>query len=176
MSFVESNLPCPSCDSSDAFAIDDNGWGKCFSCGTNVPPDRVDNNVTAVATTTPLRTDVPIRYREIRERKLSINTAEKYGVGYRGDDIVFPFGKDSEAYKVRVGGGKQFRIEGDWKGSEQLFGQSRFSAGGRYVLVVEGEFDALATYQMLGSKYPVVSVRMVTVCTQGLQDQLRLLG
>lgn len=160
MSFVESNLPCPSCESSDAFAIDDNGWGKCFSCGTNVPPDRVDNNVTAVATTaTPLRTDVPIRYREIRERKLSINTAEKYGVGYRGDDIVFPFGKDNQAYKVRVGGSKQFRIEGDWKGSEQLFGQSRFSAGGRYVLVVEGEFDALAAYQMLGSKYPVVSVR-----------------
>ena len=34
-----------------------------------------------------------------------------------------------------------------------------FSEGGKYVTLVEGEYDALAAYQMTGSKFPVVSVR-----------------
>jgi len=53
---------------------------------------------------------------------------------------------------------KRFSIEGDWpKGV--LFGQQMFTKGGKYVTITEGEFDAAAAYQMLGSKYPVVSVR-----------------
>ena len=161
MAFIQSNLPCPSCPSSDGYGIDDNGWGRCFVCETNVPPERVEETpMTATAAkATPLRTDVPVRYREFRDRKIDVNTAEKYGVGYRGDDIVFPYGENDEACKVRVGGAKQFRIEGDWNATKQLFGQSRFSSGGKYILVVEGEFDALAAHMMLGKKYAVVSVR-----------------
>ncbi|MEK9695775.1 MAG: DnaB-like helicase C-terminal domain-containing protein, partial [Candidatus Poseidoniales archaeon] len=97
-------------------------------------------------------------YKEIRDRKLEITTAEKYGVGFRGKDIVFPYGNDTAA-KVRMDGEKKFKTEGDWNEIPYLFGQERFNAGGSRVLVVEGEFDALAAYQMLGSKYAVVSVR-----------------
>ena len=32
MAYVKSGLPCPMCDSSDAYAIDENDWGNCFSC------------------------------------------------------------------------------------------------------------------------------------------------
>jgi len=78
-------------------------------------------------------------------------------VGYRGNDLVFPFGDD--ARKIRIDGEKNFTIEGAWKDSKILFGQDRFSSGGQRILVVEGELDALAAYQMLGSKYAVVSVR-----------------
>jgi len=46
MAFVETGLPCPKCDSSDAFAIDDNGWGKCFSCGKCVPQEQINNEHT----------------------------------------------------------------------------------------------------------------------------------
>jgi twinkle protein len=39
-----------------------------------------------------------------------------------------------------------------------LFGQQLFKNEGRFVTVVEGELDALAAFEMLGSKFPVVSV------------------
>jgi twinkle protein len=39
-----------------------------------------------------------------------------------------------------------------------LFGQQLFN-GGKYVTITEGEVDALSVYQMLGSKYPVVSIK-----------------
>ena len=97
-----------------------------------------------------------IIYREMKDRKLSAFTCEKYGVGFRADDLVFPIGS---AAKVRIKGEKNFAIEGEWKDNPQLFGQERFSAGGKYILVTEGEFDALSAYQMLGAKYAVVSVR-----------------
>ena len=34
MAFVKLHLPCPSCPSSDALCVDDNGRAYCFSCGT----------------------------------------------------------------------------------------------------------------------------------------------
>ena len=40
-----------------------------------------------------------------------------------------------------------------------LFGQQLFNKGGRYLTICEGELDALAAYQMQGSKYPCVSIR-----------------
>ena len=39
-----------------------------------------------------------------------------------------------------------------------LFGQQLFN-GGKYVTITEGEVDAMSVYQMLGSKYPVVSIK-----------------
>lgn len=30
--WVKLHQPCPVCDSKDAFSIDSEGWGKCFSC------------------------------------------------------------------------------------------------------------------------------------------------
>jgi len=170
MAFVETNLPCPSCPSSDGYGIDENGWGKCFVCDTNVPPERASSNqinqrsrVGSVntqsssdgATVSP----ESIIYKDIRDRKLLANTCQKYGVGFIGNDLYFPFGEDTKAYKVRIGGEKKFNIRGSWKEAQGLFGQDKFPAGGRYIMVVEGELDALAAYQMLGSKYPVVSVR-----------------
>ncbi len=170
MAFVEYDLACPKCNSSDAFGIDDKGWGKCFSCGANVPPEGsstanvIDYNSRATKVNTQTsRTGAynaseGVIYRAITTRKLELPTVQKYGVGYRGSDLIFPFG-DDKAAKVRINGEKKFKIEGNWTEASGLFGQDRFSAGGTRVLVVEGEFDAMASYQMLGSKYPVVSVR-----------------
>jgi twinkle protein len=53
---------------------------------------------------------------------------------------------------------KQFSIAGDFNGAT-LFGQQLFAKAGRYLTICEGELDAMAAYQMQGSKYPCVSVR-----------------
>ena len=43
---------------------------------------------------------------------------------------------------------------------EHLFGKDKFSAGSaEAITITEGEYDAASVWQMLGSKYPVVSVR-----------------
>ena len=170
MAFVETDLPCPKCSSSDAYAIDDNGWGKCFSCYANVPPSStgavqgekvVTSRVVPPAQrsklTEPYRASEGLTYRAISDRSIQINTAERYGVGFKGTDLVFPYG--AEAAKVRIDGQKQFTIKGDWSGYKGLFGQERFAAGGKMVVVTEGEFDALSAFQMMESRYPVVSVR-----------------
>jgi len=160
MAFVKYNLECPECGSSRGYGIDDAGFGHCFKCGHRAKEN--DGNGTVVSL--PQRsshTEAPVRsqgliYRDLSDRKLTAFTCEKYGVGFRADDLVFPIGS---AAKVRIKNEKNFAIEGDWKDNPQLFGQERFPAGGKYILVVEGELDALSAYQMLGAKYPVVSVR-----------------
>jgi len=165
MAFVKYNMECPACESSRGYGIDDGGFGHCFKCGHRAKENDVDGGVVSLNTRTS-STEAPVSsetyilpnlmYRDIKERKLTAFTCEKYGVGYRGEDLVFPIGTAS---KVRIKGSKNFAIEGDWKDNPELFGQERFSAGGKYVLVTEGEFDALSAYQMLGAKYAVVSVR-----------------
>ena len=167
MAFVQTKLPCPleDCNSSDAFCIDDNDWGKCFSCYRSVPPDAVssdndgfirDTTVTKVKEVEKYTTG-SLATKAIVDRKININTVSRYGVGYDGADLVFPFG--ATAAKVRIKGQKSFTIKGDWKGYKGLFGQDKFSANGKMVIVTEGEIDALSAFQMLDSRYPVVSVR-----------------
>jgi len=53
---------------------------------------------------------------------------------------------------------KTFGTVGGWT-EGTLFGQHLFPSGGKYLTITEGEFDALAVYQLTGSKYPAVSIR-----------------
>lgn len=172
MAFVEQHLPCVVCDSSDAMSIDDKGWGKCFSCGRNIPPEKIEqSNAVAVGDTRnntvvslPMRSSDTgpysgsegLSFKDIAERKINAATCKHYGVGYRGDDLVFPY---ATANKIRKSGKKEFTIEGVFSADKELFGQSRFSGGQHEILIVEGELDALAAHQMLGGRKAVVSVR-----------------
>jgi twinkle protein len=160
MAFVKYNLECPECESSRGYGIDDAGFGHCFKCGHRAKESEGSSRVVSLPTRSS-HTEAPMRsqgliYRDLSDRKLSSFTCEKYGVGFRGEDLLFPIG---DSAKVRIKGEKNFAIEGNWKDNPHLFGQERFPAGGKYILVTEGEIDALSAYQMLGAKYPVVSVR-----------------
>ena len=164
MAFVEYDLACPKCDSSDAYAIDDKGWGKCFSCGASTPPQNNEESRVVHMPQRSSHTEAPVKpqsinYRSLPARKLSAETCQFYGVGFSGSDLVFPFGENNEAYKVRINGEKKFRIDGSFRDAEGLFGQHRFSAGGNILLITEGELDAMSAYQMLGGKGCAVSVR-----------------
>ena len=169
---LQSHQPCPDCGSSDALAVYD--WGtKCYSCGMNRYSKKTQEEIKEGSKTAQeglkqrmtihTLTLVPptaLEYRSVASRGITRDTCLDYGVGITNNHYYFPYyGADQlVAYKKRGTEQKTFSIEGSWK-EAGLFGQQLFTKGGKYVTIVEGEFDALAAYQMLGSRYPVVSIR-----------------
>ena len=108
---------------------------------------------------------LPDSAKEFALRGISKNTVEKYGVTV-GDaennrlQAIYPFfDKDGShvANKLRYDQ-KEFVIEGDWK-SATLFGQQAFPPGSaKQITLTEGQDDAMAAYEMQGSRFPCVSV------------------
>ena len=157
---------CPKCDSKDNLARYDDGHGYCFGCSSYFPAggeyqDKVRDFPTS-------RTFEQLGVvAAITDRKISLETAKKYGVTTEfkvgSADAMkqyYPYydNKGTQCgQKVRVVRDKRFTTSGDMK-ANTLFGQQLFNNEGKYVTVVEGELDALAGYELLGSRWPVVSV------------------
>ena len=168
MGFALTHQPCDSCGSSDAFSYNADGSGKCFSCNTFKPPTG-DFELIEFKKKPVVKKSIPELKAEMQEgfvsaitdRKIAMATADKFGVVSTDDRYYFPYYNEENefvAVKERMKNDKRFFSEGDWE-SGTMFGQHMFTAGGKYVTIVEGEFDALAAFQMTGSKYPTVSVR-----------------
>jgi len=88
---------------------------------------------------------------------------QHYGIRTRvaidGRPTALGFDYGPLATKVRSLDKKEFFSVGDMS-SATLFGKDKFSAGSsKAITITEGELDAASVYQMLGSKYPAVSVR-----------------
>jgi len=160
--FIEQHLPCPDCGSSDARSIDDKGFSTCFACHKRKKEDNLDDEPAKVAPQMFAKTKAQINewpHTGFADRCISTVTSRRFNVVHSGDNVLFPYCDDNgiiSAAKRRFGD-KQFSVEGDWKGTG-LFGQHLFGPGGKFITIVEGEFDALAVYQMNGG-YPVVSVK-----------------
>lgn len=102
----------------------------------------------------------------LKERGFDSSTVNKYKVSVNlnpDSDIeaIFPlFDKDGEgvhvANQVRKKD-KQFRVEGDLS-KAGLFGQEFFKPGGKSITITEGFYDALAAFQLTGSRYANVGV------------------
>jgi len=158
---------------------DDNA--HCFVCNYHFIGEyeitEETNQKRAKSTDLPL-TPVARDFRAIPDRKLSSDTVEKYKVLVNQNpkspiQHVYPyFDGDGKhvANKVRVvresedeSGNpvleKDFYAEGPI-GEATLFGQQLFPAGcAKAITITEGELDAMAAYEMQGSKWPCVSVR-----------------
>jgi len=96
----------------------------------------------------------------IPDRKIPESVAKRFNVHSDAHSQYYPYYDNNGALvgcKVREVKTKTFRTLGDMR-NNTLFGQQLFKSGGRYVTVVEGELDALAAFEMLGARYPVVSV------------------
>lgn len=130
------------------------GHSHCFACGsTNFPNRKVPSKDTHILKE--LKKD----FKELTDRKISRASAEKYGIWREGDITYFPYFNDGKhlANKVRYPD-KEFSVEGDLKHSG-LFGSNLFPAGSaKFVTLVEGEYDAPAAFELMGSRWPVVSV------------------
>lgn len=165
--WVRTHLPCPSpdCGSSDAFSINDRGWGRCFSCGRNFRVGEEGQGDRQVARkSVPDRSLVPFgEYRALTKRKLTEETCRKFGyfVGeFNGKTVqVAPYyNKEGQlvAQKVRFPN-KDFVTTGEFK-NVSLFGSQLWGSGGKKLVITEGEIDAMTVSQLQGHKWPVVSV------------------
>jgi len=168
------HLPCPKCGSSDGYSIDDQGWGHCFVCSLN---HKVDNKITSTAEdvferdTETKNTSIPLSgltntFRSFRG--ISKETIQKFGVDVAGNpkasyEAKYPLyqGKKHVANKLRYAkteDSKPFSIEGSLKDAD-MFGMHLFPAGSaKAITVTEGQDDCMAAFEMLGSKYPCVSI------------------
>jgi twinkle protein len=150
--------PCPACGSKDNLARYQSGSAHCFGC------DYHEHNDGSVSINTSML-KIPGESKMDATRKISLSTNQKYKVtnwfNNNTEYKVYPYFDASGSLtglKYRGIKDKSFRFEGSSSDSV-LFGQNLFQGGGKYITITEGEEDALAAYQMMGSRWPVVSIR-----------------
>ena len=162
------HLPCNVCGSSDGVSVNtDNSW-HCFSGGCNAHGQNYDGEYNEGEYMTEQKVSA-IKTEGVAgalvDRRISAETAKKYGVTIRRNNDgsiknhLYPYFKDGEqvAQKIRDVQDKDFRIEGTVREAE-LFGTQTVQKKGKYITITEGECDAMAAYELMGSKWAVVSV------------------
>lgn len=174
---------CDDCGSSDGKVLFDDGHSYCFVHDQMYPANRnnmineEDYSMAEPAVAYTQKLSVRGFFSAIKDRGITKDTCEKYGVRVASDasgnilEHLYPY-YDREnnltAFKVRTVETKQFSSQPIGALNRcALFGENLFKGGGKYVTICEGELDALAAYQMTGSKWPVVSIR------DGAQSALR---
>lgn len=179
------HLPCPECDSSDAYSINSKGWGHCYSCGVSVPP--ADSGIAlgesasipSEKSPTPFH-PIATRARPFRSRGLSAETIRTYKVDV-GSDLdnyearypLFDLENNHIGNKVRRRG-KLFTYEGSAKAG--LFGRHAFPPGGKYITITEGQDDAMAVHEMFGRQYPCVSVHSSSTAEKDCRNDFEYLN
>ena len=169
--FVKTQQPCPDndCGSSDACSIREDGSALCFSCEQNFKS--YDKPYISVATS-PIQESKETflssytgSFNPLTDRNISQKTATKYRVRsvLRNNKVikhVYPYLNANEivATVTREVEKKEFWTDGNFEGTG-LFGENLFKGKGKYLTITEGECDAMASYQMQGSKWAVVSIR-----------------
>lgn len=177
---------CPRCGRPNKLAIyEDNE--HCFhpdcnyhkTYGEDIISDKheVRNAADRVLTPVPVYEQIAIKDRcisggTVNKYKVTVNTNPESPVGH-----VYPYFDENGAHvanKVRRKGEKAFFWEGD-VARGTLFGQQLFPAGGKAITVVEGECDALAGFQLTGSRYPCVSVKSASEAKKNCADNFEYL-
>ena len=178
---------CPECakkgddTAGDNLALYSNGGEHCFSCGYT------KRGTGEVVNSTPSSVDLS-KYKGkamfLEDRNLRADTLSKYGVKIEVDNGGVPtkhhypyHNQKGElvGFKTRVIEGKRFFGNGDNSSNNQLFGQNLFRKGQRYITVTEGELDALSAYEMLGSRWSVVSVGNGSNCLANIKANIEWL-
>jgi twinkle protein len=154
------HLPCEACGSSDANGLYDDGHTWCFSCGKYVPPDGTTHSNGERRVINGFMTG---EAQAIQSRGLTEETCRKFGyrvAHHNGHAFQVADYRDAEgtlvAQKVRrkdktftvIGGGKDM----------PLFGANLWQAGGKRIVVTEGEIDAMSVSQAFGNRWPAVSI------------------
>jgi twinkle protein len=180
---------CPNCaanggdTSMDNLAVYSDGQTHCYSCNEHAFVDKQEAVVVKPASDT--KKDWLAEYRgdfySLPDRKLRAETLEKYKVKAEKDakgNIIkhhYPFhNKKGEmvGIKTRRVADKKFFGSGDTSKTNALFGQNLFRKGDKYVTLCEGELDAMAAYEILGSKWACVSVTNGANCVDNIKANI----
>ena len=174
------HIPCENCGSSDGNSLYDDGHQYCFVCesfiskteGDEMPEEHTQKSLIQGVYTNILSKGILASgiskgiLASIPDRKLNVATCKTYGVTVEKNNEaitkhIYPYYNSDRKHignKTRVVATKEFRSEGNISDGT-LFGQNNFDPVGKYITVTEGELDAMAAYQMFGSKWPCVSVK-----------------
>lgn len=186
--FIKDGLTCPKCSHNTMAKYSDGYFCFHIDCdgraisktevemgGGGGEEEEEENTVASSVVQMPLRN----KYVKLSKRNISEDTCRKYGVTVDPSDKSYHLPYHSQegelvATKIRQQN-KIFRWTGTPTKAKALFGQHLFGSG-RYITITEGELDALAVYEMLGSKYPSVSIRDgAGSAVKGVKDNLAYL-
>lgn len=194
---ARSACPFVDCGSSDAFSYDTELMiGNCFSCNRGYPSRDMPETFEWASEEYPLRRDKrvlklietppPVENEDVVEgvweyrgnRKVTSATMTFYNVkSLVQEDYpvrqVYPYPDGTTKTRYLP---KEFSASKGFK-SDKLFGMDKFPAGSaQAITITEGELDAMSAYQMLGSKYPVVSLPSATPNKRLLENCKDYLG
>lgn len=155
--------PCPACGSRDNLARYSDGHAYCFGCEHYEPA--TGETHTANKTNRKPRVEGLItgEFAPLLKRKITEETCRKFGyqVGeYKNEKVqIAPYYDASGVMVAQKLRDKHKNMIWVGEGSKpRLFGQSLWAAGGRKIVVTEGEIDAMSVSQVQGNKWPVVSI------------------
>lgn len=177
---VTRNQPCldPSCGSSDARQIYEDGSSFCFSCNKsfnqhNIVDQEFVEEAPFKKSSITLEMISDFQSRGFRERLIKKSTAEFYGV-----KVSYDTDGEIAAHYYPYDGGKAYKCrslpkEFTWVGkSVSLFGREKFEGGGRRLIIVEGEIDAMVMQQVSYDKYqryyPIVALSSASIVEKTL--------
>ncbi len=161
--------PCPECGSKDNLAVFDDGHAHCFGCDYQYQPSK-EKKPRPMANASPPRQVSPlikfIKPSALRKRGITEETVGRFPYGiaeYHNQPVQVANYFDNLgrpcAQHVRFKD-KKFIWLGDTS-KMMLFSQHTWrqtNQGNTFVVITEGEIDAMSVSQVQGNKFPVVSL------------------
>jgi len=183
---------CPDCAknnkdlSKDNLAVYSDGQTHCFSCGKHGYVTHTTNKPIQIK-----EKDDDSWVHEYRgefcslpDRNLRSETLEKYGIKCEKDAegrVIkhhYPYYNqkgEMVGMKTRLVDSKKFFCSGNTSSNNMLFGQNLFPAGGKYITVLEGEIDAISSFEAHSSRWPNVSIGVGAQCVANIKANLEWL-
>ena len=159
------HIPCDACGSEDNRALYDDGHEFCFGCEDWMGSGKLQEDIEEKQASERFSKNlISVSFRSFPKRGLNEKSCRKMNYGsaqYQGRPVQVAEYFDSKgalvAQKLRFAD-KSFL----WLGKPKqagLFGQQAWRSGGRFLVITEGEIDAISMSQLQGDRYPVVSIK-----------------
>lgn len=162
--------PHPKCNSSDAYAVYEDGHGYCFSCGSYDKEAPFDFATLVPIMSSKVKDSISfskgITTQTFPHRGLTRETLQKFNVTtevYDGKPLRdrFNYPEGSKFRNLDLENSVQkYSSRGN---TNSLFGMDIFPAGSaESITITEGEYDAMSVHQIMGRLYPAVSIPSAT--------------